>query len=52
MKLSLDKTSLIQVLIVIIIGLIASLFLDPRVRILPLMLSIAIALIRLIIAPE
>ncbi len=49
MKLSLDKTSLIQVLIVIIIGLIASLFLDPRVRILPLILSIAIALIRLII---
>ena len=49
MKLNLDKTSLIQVLIIIIIGLIASLFLDPRVRIIPLMLSIAIALIRLVV---
>ena len=48
MKLNLDKATLIQVLAVIIAGLIISLFIDPRIKIIPLMLSVSIALIRLV----
>jgi len=47
-KLNLDKATLIQVLAVIIAGLIISLFIDPRIKIIPLMLSVSIALIRLV----
>jgi len=48
MKFNLDKGVLIQILLVVLSGFIISFFVDPRVRVLPLMLSVAIAMIRLV----
>ncbi|OYT44359.1 MAG: hypothetical protein B6U85_10180, partial [Desulfurococcales archaeon ex4484_42] len=48
MKFNLDKGILIQILLVVLSGFIISFFVDPRVRVLPLMLSVAVAMIRLV----
>ncbi len=49
MRLSLDRASLIQVLVIVMVGFTISFFVDPRVRVLPLMASIAAALFKLVL---
>ncbi|RLG86421.1 MAG: hypothetical protein DRO18_04425 [Thermoprotei archaeon] len=49
MRLSLDRASLIQVLVIVMVGFTISFFVDPRVRVLPLMTSIAAALFKLVL---